>query len=145
MFRDRTTPPLKILPPPKKNLFSVFIHMFTKLLNRRLTTPFLKTCLAGPQNWQKCSAAGGIRRAGGMHLLEAVSKIRKLPNGLRSVWGRVGRILRQRLFVKTSAKREKRGSGGIAPSGVQGQSPWAQVWTVQCCSITFRMLLYDVV
>ena len=144
MFRDSTTPPLKILPPQKKIHFR-FSFMFTKLQNRRLTTPFLKTCLAGPKNWQKCSAAGGIRRAGGMHLLEAVSKIRMLPNGLRSVWGRVGRILRQRLFVKTSAKREKRGSGGIAPSGVQGQSPWAQVWTVQCCSITFRMLLCDVV
>jgi hypothetical protein len=30
-------------------------------------------------------------------------------------------------FRRTSAKRENRGSGGVAPSGVQGQSPWAQV------------------
>ena len=34
--------------------------------------------------------------------------------------------------VKTSAKRENRGSGGVAPSGVQGRSPWAQV-----CSYRF--------
>jgi hypothetical protein len=31
--------------------------------------------------------------------------------------------------VKTSAKRENWGSGGEAPSGVQGRSPWAQVCT----------------
>jgi hypothetical protein len=33
------------------------------------------------------------------------------------------RVVGTHLFVKTSAKRENRGSGGIAPSGVQGQSP----------------------
>ena len=66
-----------------------------------------------------------------MHLTRADGLVMQTSENLcRYVTAQCGSFSRDVSVVKN--ERENRGSGGIAPSGVQGRSPWAQV-----CSYSF--------